>query len=482
MDVRRKTRKNMGWAIQVAIRGDVLREKMSPLPSSYVEMSTCWGYAFNSIFIDKGAQRFLSWDYTVQGSYSDPDQAKMIELMTGGKSVEEAYQDDQIIKTYIHETPTVETVDKSLNIVSTQPQIVSYNLRSYSDKTSFYLPAWINLKITGLNQLASIKEGVTSLAVHAINASFGGVGGGELNLTSGQTEAAITLEKGYGNSGGEYTLAQILDDQHKSGNFLLPGRYKISVEAYNTYYFGGALSAGNVDVDIHCGANNIQVQLTDLIWDYGEYSGPPGWVGVEPTLPTNTTTSLPTAMPTTTSAPTTTSTTTSTITPTNKPPQTRLKELSNDDGVQEGWVSLGGKSQWGYLVRFATSPSFNVTKVRIYNKIKGTPNPDSKFTVRITDKDLTPKWEVSLPMTLFTTDPSWFDIQVPELTVKDAFCVLVYAPSLGQGLGPFIGIDESGPNLGSETLSAWQIVPWVAAPAKETSNWMIRAVGYAMTP
>jgi hypothetical protein len=85
-------------------------------------------------------------------------------------------------------------------------------------------------------------------------------------------------------------------------------------------------------------------------------------------------------------------------------------------------------------------------------------------------------------MTSFAADPSWLEIQVPNLTVNDAFCVLVNAPSLGQGLGPYIGVDESGPNLGSETLSGWQIVPWVAAPAKETSNWMIRAVGLEMTP
>jgi hypothetical protein len=275
-----------------------------------------------------------------------------------------------------------------------------------------------------------------------------------------------------------------LEKHYLTGNYLLPGHYRISVDGWNTDYNGGPLSAGDIDVDVHCGANNVEIQLADLKWTDDTYEGPPDWDGVEPTTPTITPTSTPTTTPTITptTAPTTIPTTIPSTTPTTKPPQTKLKELTNDDGGEEGWVSLGGGKQYGFLVRFTTSPSFNVTKIRIYNKIKSTPSADSKFTVRITDKDLNPKWELSLPMTLFTTDPSWFDIQVPELTVKDAFCVLVYAPSLGQGLGPYIGVDESGPNLGSETLSGWQIFPWVAAPNKETSNWMIRAVGYAMTP
>jgi hypothetical protein len=476
-------------AYQVILRGNLLREKMSTLASPYVEMATCFGYGFNSIFIDKGAQRFLSWDNTVFNEQADPNQVKMIEHMVGGKSVEEAYQADNIMIRYTRATGMFGTTydDKGLLIVPGTPNIsdepitpvVNYSLRSYAPATSFYLPAWIKVKITGSKQLAGIKEGVTTLGVEAHNESSGGSAGGGLVLTYGQTEAELTIEQGYG-FGDEYILAQILDDAHKSGNLLIPGHYRISVGGYNDYWFGEALSGGSIEVDVHCGLNIVEIELTDLIW-IGELSPPPGWKGVEYTPPATTTpTGTPTTTPTT--RPTTTPTTAATTVPTTQPPQTRPKELSNDDGDEEGWVSLGGKSNWGFLVRFAASPSFSVTKIRILNKIKGTPIAGSRFTVRITDKDLIPKWELSLPMTSFAADPSWLEIQVPNLTVNDAFCVLVNAPSLGQGLGPYIGVDESGPNLGSETLSGWQIVPWVAAPAKETSNWMIRAVGLEMTP
>jgi hypothetical protein len=441
---------------QMDISLSLLRQKLSPLSQSYVQLATCYSSYFYRVFLDKGAQVFVGWDDTVTANLADENIRETVELMVGKSfSAFEAYNDQ--------------------NITKQDPQYkASYViLPDQAAASSYYLPAWIDLKVKVSSQFSGLMTGYPGIDAYVLDENSKNVASTALRLSPGQTEAELII----GNK------------LNPIEQYLLPGHYKLSVGARNSDY-SGLLAAGNMEVDLHCGANNIPIQLTDLKWTDDTYEGPPGWVGAEPTGPTatptivatTTPTTTPTNLPTTSPASITTPTITPTITSTTKPPQTRLKELSNDDGVQEGWVSLGGKSQWGFLVRFTTSPSFNVTKVRIYNKIKGPPIADSKFTVRITDKELNPKWEVSLPMTLFTTDPSWFDIQVPELTVKDAFCVLVYAPSLGQGLGPYIGVDESGANLGSETLSGWQIVPWVAAPAKETSNWMIRAVGYEMTP
>jgi hypothetical protein len=160
----------------------------------------------------------------------------------------------------------------------------------------------------------------------------------------------------------------------------------------------------------------------------------------------------------------------------------RTKELSADDGTQDGGISLGGRPQYGFLVRYGAGTPFVVTRIRIFSWIKGTPTPGLQFTVRITDKDLAPLWTVSQPMTLFTVEPSWLEITVPDIATNGSFCVQVYAPTLGEGLGPFVGVDQSGPNHGSELLSVWQIVPWTLQTARDTTNFMIRVVGSAVVP
>jgi hypothetical protein len=157
-----------------------------------------------------------------------------------------------------------------------------------------------------------------------------------------------------------------------------------------------------------------------------------------------------------------------------------ILELSYDDGNPDGGYSTGGVQKNGFLVRFELPAApFTITRVKIFSWIKGTPNESDQFTVRITDKDLTPFWEISLPFTLFTTDHSWLEVEVPNIIVNDDFCILLYAPSLGQGLGPYIGIDRSGINEHSELLSDWQITSWTIQIPKEESNWMIRVNGNA---
>jgi hypothetical protein len=137
---------------------------------------------------------------------------------------------------------------------------------------------------------------------------------------------------------------------------------------------------------------------------------------------------------------------------------------------------LGGRDKYGFLVRFNPGP-FPVTKIRIFGSIHTTPSPDSQFTVMITDKDLNRRWGTTLPYTLFTSKSAWVDIEVPSVLVTGDFGVVLYAPTLGEGLGPFVGVDESSPNLHSEIVSNFQPGQWVSSTPQQNSNWMIRVVG-----
>ena len=79
------------------IRGDLLRQILGPLPRSYVQLATCWGWYFNKIFLDQGARVFLGWDRTVLDTTADRNQINMLSLMLGQNlSAGDAYQDKSV--------------------------------------------------------------------------------------------------------------------------------------------------------------------------------------------------------------------------------------------------------------------------------------------------------------------------------------------------------------------------------------------------
>lgn len=166
-----------------------------------------------------------------------------------------------------------------------------------------------------------------------------------------------------------------------------------------------------------------------------------------------------------------------------KPGEPPILELSYDDGSQEGGYSTGGSQNYGFLVRFEPLITpFAVTRVKILCWIVGTPGENSQFTVRIADKALALLWETKLPFTMFTKTPSWLEVDVPSVIVNDEFYVQLYAPTLGQGLGPYIGMDRSGINEHSGLISDWEITPWTLPIPEGQINWMIRVNGDAVTP
>ena len=152
-------------------------------------------------------------------------------------------------------------------------------------------------------------------------------------------------------------------------------------------------------------------------------------------------------------------------------------ELAYDDGVADGWISSGGQLQYGYLVRFTPGVPYSVNKIRLFSYLPQPAQNNPQFALRITDKNLAALWESSFPFTMFSASASWLEISVPAVAVESEFCVLLYAPTLGKDLGPFLGVDTSNPNSHSQVISAWALSDWTAAVPKEKANWMIRVAG-----
>jgi hypothetical protein len=163
-------------------------------------------------------------------------------------------------------------------------------------------------------------------------------------------------------------------------------------------------------------------------------------------------------------------------------------ELAYDDGNSDGGVSLGGRAQYGFQVGYTASTYFKVAKIRIYSWIKSAPSDGSQFTVWLGDKYGDTMWKGSFPFTLFTTEHAWLELEVPNQVMDKEFFVRLYAPTIGEGAGPFIGADQSGTNTHSEMISKYQkdvqtgykfqLVEWsLKEPQKAKTNWMIRVDG-----
>ena len=190
------------------IRSDLLQEKMGQLPRSYVQLASCFGYGFSTVFMNNGAGMFMSWDNKVIPVIADDNEKNMIKLMLGGMSASDAYKDS--------------SVTKSDNYGDDGWHWGADFLKSMDLVSDYYLPAWIKLKVTVSSQFSSLKSGTSNIHVYLLDDNSQSVAGARLNLASGQTEAEFTLEKHY-----------------LTGNYLLPGHYRISVDGWNTDYMGG---------------------------------------------------------------------------------------------------------------------------------------------------------------------------------------------------------------------------------------------------
>jgi len=285
------------------IRGDLLKQKLGKLPSSYVQLATCFGGYFSNIFIDDGAKIFLGWDNVADSKIADSNQSNMIKLMLDGSfSGYDAYQDISINKSLTAE----ETGWKALNC--------RFNIYPSTDAaSSYYLPGWINVNVTGLSQLSNIKKGASYISVTIFDEESDSTSSRveyRENLRSGQTQVEMMLVN---------PVLQTAAGWFIVGGLYPPGQYKIAGSGLNTNYYP-LLSYGYVYAKVNPGLNNVQIQVVNQEWTDPMFTAPDGWVSgvpVETTTPTSTTATptTQTSIPPTTTTPTSTVPTTQTSTP-----------------------------------------------------------------------------------------------------------------------------------------------------------------------
>jgi len=214
--------KRLSQGYDLGMRLDLLKELMGVLPSSYVHLSTCYGYNASSVFYEDGAKVFLSWDKPVSGVIADGDQLGMLQLMLGNNSsAYEAYLDDTIVKS--------DNCGFGLATFKIYP-----DSSGSPNAGNFYLPAWINLTVTG------IPEGTSFVRA--------GVYDKDSNLLTQDDE-----EVGSG-------VTQV--EMKEVGGLMLAPDETVAIVVVAVGSSGEDLTTGQTTVTLNAGANTPQIDLT----------------------------------------------------------------------------------------------------------------------------------------------------------------------------------------------------------------------------
>jgi len=156
-------------------------------------------------------------------------------------------------------------------------------------------------------------------------------------------------------------------------------------------------------------------------------------------------------------------------------------ELKYDDGTTDWSQAIGGPGR-GHIVQFSPpSTPFTITKVKIFGKLYGTGYENLTFDVQIWDSEQKEIHSASYPHTEFSLEPTWVEIDTPDVTVSGDFYIHVVTNSPREG-GISIHSDSSVVNEHSEVTHNWEIVDWYLSSPKEEANWMIRVKGTAVLP
>jgi len=213
--------KRLSQGYDLGMRLDLLKELMGVLPSSYVHLSTCYGYNASSVFYEDGAKVFLSWDKPVSGVISDGDQLGMLQLMLGNNSsAYEAYLDDTIVKS--------DNCGFGLATFKIYP-----DSSGSPNAGNFYLPAWINLTVTG------IPEGTSFIRA--------GVYDKDSNLLAQDDE--------------EVSAGVTQVEMKEVGGLMFAPTEEVRVEAQAFDSSNQELDSGQVTTTLNAGANLLEVQL-----------------------------------------------------------------------------------------------------------------------------------------------------------------------------------------------------------------------------
>jgi hypothetical protein len=229
------------------IRADLLREKMSTLPSSYVYFASCYGGFFGQLFLEKGAKMVLGWNNMVLGNIADANMENLVGiLLENGSSVYDAYADHAIIKSYSSADPhhpnrgliPAYQGDEFYNFTYTYRPNVFFNI--YPDPNVseipglFYFPAWIdNLNIT--------------------------------NIPDEATSVSVTLSYGADNSL-KLDTYPVSSDTFKITNLndvMFPANQTLSIQVKALDASKQELTDGQSTLTLSAGANSEQINLTE---------------------------------------------------------------------------------------------------------------------------------------------------------------------------------------------------------------------------
>jgi len=166
-------------------------------------------------------------------------------------------------------------------------------------------------------------------------------------------------------------------------------------------------------------------------------------------------------------------------------------ELKYDDSEVRDCISTISPMFGGHIVDFSPPATpFTVKKIRIFGVISRLAEglEGKSFDAEILDKDLEVLYSATYPYTEFTNNPSWVEVEVPDIEVSDEFYVHIYTDSPYPGL--HIGADDSVVNEHSDLtvrtaegvtlLDEWPYTPTLWFGDKNKVNWMIQVVGTYM--
>jgi hypothetical protein len=179
------------------IRADLLRQKISrTLPSSYLCFATCYGEYLGKVFLDKGGKVFVGWNNRVRAEYADENMRSMLQIMLENRSsVLRAYENPAIVKAYSELDPwhpvrgllpaaEDEGLPKPTLVYNVQFHILPDPVKD-SIAGLFYLPSWMNLRVTG------IPAGTSSLQVSVYDSRGVLLVTGEQAVDAGRTELGL---------------------------------------------------------------------------------------------------------------------------------------------------------------------------------------------------------------------------------------------------------------------------------------------------
>jgi hypothetical protein len=145
---------------------------------------------------------------------------------------------------------------------------------------------------------------------------------------------------------------------------------------------------------------------------------------------------------------------------------------ANDDGTAEGFATSQSD---GPIVKFSSDGSRRLRRVYVYGKLGGSAwfNTDRMGGVWVLNENYGILCHANLQHKLFTNEPGWGYVDLPDIALPKTFYVLI-EPVSRPASQLLIGYDSSSPNKGSLFGSAGALHKWSIEAPEDKTNWMIR--------